>query len=478
MIGNRLKTRAAALCLLAAAIVLIVGTVLVFHYGFGNRIKIKLVRFNESARQLDNPNRGFYYMYDFWITDEETDYEDIVADRFQYDTETNLSLLQICLQDYQNGGISEAGMKNIRALFKALETVDKQFIVRFVYDREGKNLLYEPQNLSTVLRHMEQVGSVLEEYRGQIFIVQGLFIGNWGEMHGSRYTEEEHEKENLRRLAKQLADVTDPSTYLAVRTPAQWRIIVQSYDSENGLKERMGLFNDGMLGNEYDYGTYGIGEEEEGVQYQKWNREDEMSFQEEICCLVPNGGEVITPNSYNDIERAIEGMATMHVTYLNGTYDNAVLKKWADTTVTEDGCFDGMDGLTYMERHLGYRLLIDKVDYDYRRGGNTLLLNIAMRNVGFAPIYREPIMKLKLYNENTGEITTMKAEGSLSGLVGGNHTELSQNICIDMDINGLSAGKYTMYLLLLDTASGKHIQLANEQEEEKYGYRLGELICR
>ena len=477
---NLLKMLVAVVCWLAAVVVLAVGVMKVFRYGFGSRIETEATHFQESPRQLDNPNRGFYYLYDFWITDDMTDYEGIVADRYQEDTETTLSMVQICLQNYRTGEISEAGMKNIRALFRALATVDKQLIVRFVYDREGKNLLYEPQNLNIILKHMEQVGSVLQEYCGQIFILQGLFIGDWGEMHGSRYTEEEY----LRRLANQLAMAADPSTYLAVRTPVYWRMIVRSDDlgdgtmGENALSRRIGLFNDGMFGSENDYGTYGTKAKEAAGQYEKWNREDEMAFQEEVCCFVPNGGEVIIPNAFNDTKNAIESMATMHITYLNREYDSAVLEKWANTTIAEEGCFDGMDGLTFVERHLGYRLLIEKVDFVYSFWENCLLVNIAMKNVGFAPVYRELTMELKLRNEKTGEILTIAIEDSLSELVGGNKADLSKKIRTDVDISRLSAGKYTLYLVLADTATGKHIQLANEQDEEDYGYRLGELTYR
>ena len=484
MIGNQIKMFVTVVCCLAAAIGLTVGIIMVLHHGLGTRIKAEAVQFDESARRLDNPNRGFYLMYEFWITDEETDYDSIVADKYQADTETNLSLIQICLQDYQEGEISEAGMKNIRALFRALGTVDKQFIVRFVYDREGKNLLYEPQNLDIILKHMEQLGPVLREHCGKIFILQGLFIGNWGEMHGSRYTEEGYQEENLRRLADRLARVTDPSTYLAVRTPAQWRIIVRPYDSGNealwdhSLNRRIGLFNDGMFGSENDYGTYGRKTREAAGQYEKWDRESEMAFQEKVCRLVPNGGEVITPNAYNDTERAIDGMATMHVTYLNRQYDPAVLEKWANTTITEEGCFDGMDGFTYVERHLGYRLLIDEVDYVYRVWENRLLVNIVMKNVGFAPVYREPVMELKFYNEKTAEIITVAVEDSLSELVGGNSAKLCKKIRTDVDVSEIPPGKYILYLVLADPATGRHIQLANEQEEEEYGYRLGELTYR
>ena len=69
-------------------------------------------------------------------------------------------------------------------------------------------------------------------------------------------------------------------------------------------------------------------------------------------------GEVIVDNPYNDLENAIADLKTMHVSYLNEDYDRNVLDKWAGTVVNTDDCYDGMDGWSYVERHLGYRLWI------------------------------------------------------------------------------------------------------------------------
>ena len=89
------------------------------------------------------------------------------------------------------------------------------------------------------------------------------------------------------------------------------------------------------------------------------------NFQEKLCSRVPNGGEVIIDNEYNDLECAIADLKTMHVTYLNQDYDAAVLEKWASSAVQTSDCFDGMEGLSYIERHLGYRLVLSDVFMQY-----------------------------------------------------------------------------------------------------------------
>lgn len=436
------------------------------------RAKKYPVEFQESARELDNPNRGFYYIYDFWITDEQTDYQQTVDDRYQEDVDTELTMIQICLQDYREGEITEAGLKNIEALFDALDTVDKQLIVRFLYDREGKNLQYEPQNIQIILRHMQQMEAVLREHSSQIFTLQGLFIGNWGEMHGTRY----ESREDICTLAWQLAGVTDESTYLAVRTPVQRRMILQQAEGTEEditLKDRIGLFNDGMLGNETDYGTYeSNGSKNKGI-HSKWSRKEELDYQNETCDRVPNGGEVIIPNVYNDIDNAIADMRDMHVTYLNREYDGSVFEKWTESLVNEKGIFNGMDGCTYVERHLGYRIFIDKVEFIEVYWQKYLRADITLKNVGFAPMYKEPDISLVLCSEEGEEIARQKISDNLCELPGGNVPAGTKTINGEIDLNPLAKGMYKLYLEITDPSTGKHIQLANVQDESDHGYLVG-----
>lgn len=450
---------------------------------------IEEMTFTESNRKLNNPNRGFYQLYEFLITDEEKDYREFIENWYPEISDISLLLVQINLQSYRDGEISEKGLENIEKVFTTLEPFKKQLILRFVYDRKGKVTESEPESLEIILKHMEQLEDILKTHHKQIFIVQGVFTGNWGEMNGSRYDT----IENWRVLAQKLAQVTDNSTYLAVRTPAQWRSLIsvdqtpkgklpyrprkfgiKGYSGISPLWGRLGLFNDGMLGSESDYGTYDQRNASDSGWTEKWNRKEELTFQNKLCRLVPNGGETIVDNSYNDLPDALKDLSAMHVTYLNKWHDSAVLKKWAGAIVEEEGCFNGMDGYTYVERHLGYRFLIDSVQLKYKRRGSRLLVNIKMRNVGFAPIYRSPELRLLIRKEgDEEELFSCSIEEQLSRLAGGNEAEMSLSLKKEVSLAELSEGRYGIYFAMIDPASQTHIQLANQQNEEEYGYCLG-----
>lgn len=441
------------------------------------RVEVENFQFTESARYLQNPNRGFYHMYTFWITEDETDYEELIDRMYYEDTDTQLTLIKICLQDYHKDIISKKGLDNITKLFRSLESVDKQMIVRFIYDDEGKNEQYEPETLDIILQHMKQLEPVFYEHRKQIFIIQGLFIGNWGEMNGTRY----NTTEDMEQLAERLSIVTDESIYLSVRTPAQWRSIIQSNNpskeslSQSPLAVRLGLYNDGLLGNESDYGTYKLESNDVIDLLGRWNREDELDFQGELCRYVPNGGEVIVDNPCNDFENAVEGLAQRHITYINKDYDQAVFKKWQQDDVREPGCFFGMDGYTFIDRHLGYRFLITDINLEYKRKKRCISVGVSLKNVGFAPLYREPILHITLFNKEDGEMISKEISGAIRDLAGGEESEMCQTVYGEIPVNELSKSEYTVYFYIEDKDTGKHILLANEQNEQEYGYHISNL---
>ena len=173
---------------LFVSLIVVLPLCIVILNNYQGNIRMENYRFRESARELRNPGRGFYNLYRYEITDEKVNYWQLVQEMYRGDENTTLSLVEINLQKYREGEISEAGMGNMEALFQALGDLDKQLIVRFMYDWDGENEKYEPETIDIILRHMEQVEDVLREASGQIFVVQGLFIGNWGEMNGTKYS--------------------------------------------------------------------------------------------------------------------------------------------------------------------------------------------------------------------------------------------------------------------------------------------------
>lgn len=439
--------------------------------GHGNG-SVQAVEFGRSSRKLRNPERGFYHMHGFLIEDTDMDFAYETGWRYCHDQDTALTLIQINLLSYREGPISEKGLENIDAMFAALRATDKKLIVRFLYDWDGKGLESEPAELSVILNHMEQLGPILQKYADEIFVVQGLFIGNWGEMNGSNY----HTPENLQLLAGKLAQVTSPNTYLSVRMPMQWRMITGTAEAEQvqafdgSLPARLGLFNDGMLGSFSDYGTYGDQTREENGDFTYWNREEELAFQDILCGKVPQGGEVIVDNPYNDLDNAIKDFQRMHITYLNSEFDEKVLEKWENTSYQGDPVYDGMDGKSYIERHLGYRLLIAENELSYQPKEDLLKVRLVLKNEGFAPPYFQKTLGLWICRED-GTRTFYPVDGDIREIGSAGKGELALEK--ELSLQGEPEGSFTVYFQIMDPDTGKQLVLANREDAAGQGYCLG-----
>lgn len=297
---------------------------------------------------LRNPNRGFYHMCRAVLDSEPgsgDSYESMADGHCREYPGDTLVLLEVNLAEYRARGIDDTGIENLNKLLSAWEGRDISLIIRFLYDWDGDGLSAEPDELDTVLGHMARVGPALQSHEDLIFCLQGLFVGSWGEMHGTKFGVD------FTELAGALDDATGNRIFLSVRTPAQLREILKSCPE---LKSRLGLFNDGMLGSETDLGTYDMADQ--GAE--RRTRAQELAFQENTCLSVPNGGEAVIDNPYNDFENAVADMSRMHVAYLNNAYDPEVLDKWAGTDLSGYG-FGGLSGLDYIERRLGYRLRLE-----------------------------------------------------------------------------------------------------------------------
>lgn len=317
-----------------------------------------------DAAFLRNPNRGFYHICRATLSDGPCDYESMAAAHVAAYPDDTLALLEINLREYRTGDISPVGMANLDALFSSWGDYDTGLIVRFLYDWDGNGPKNEPEDLAVVLGHIGQVGPVLSAHGDSVFCLQGLFVGSWGEMHGTKFGGD------FAVLAEALDDATGNCMFLSVRTPAQLREILESCPD---LEPRLGLFNDGMLGSATDLGTYDMADHGS----ERRTREQELAFQGETCLFVPNGGEAVLDNPYNDFENAVMDMSRMHVAYLNSAYDPAVLGKWAGTDMAAYG-LDGLSGLDYIERRLGYRLYVA----DSGRYGDGVRY-VELRNAGF-----------------------------------------------------------------------------------------------
>lgn len=422
----------------------------------------------ESTAYLDNPHIGYYHLYGYILKDEiayasPADVPNVPKPEEDGNGE-RLVLIQINLCRFKDRELTETALSQLDTILSAWCGTDYSLLLRFIYDWDGAALSAEPQDISLILRHMEQTASVYNQYADHILTLQGLFTGNHGEMNHTNYGS----SADMQLLASKLAETAAPSIYLAVRTPDQWRSITGTEDPsdlaslpESPYLGRLGLYNDGMLGSETDTGTY--------TDRSRW---EELSFQDILCRTVPNGGEVIIDNPFNDLDSAVADLRQMHVSYLNSTYDSAVLDKWKQTVYSGDDIFNGVSGYEYIRDHLGYRFVLRSTElvYDYIKG--QVSLRIGIENTGFSGSYRGYSFCLTLLDISTGGTIPVSAAEDSSYLASGEIT------CLDLP---LAAGdypesSYELYWQTTDESSGEAILYGNDLTLTEHGYLLGTLL--
>lgn len=436
-------------------------------------VRYSPVSCTESAKELQNPYIGWYQIHGYKLSEEAS--FDISKIR-ESEEKAGLVLLEFNLQDYAAGPIGDRGLALLNQLLHCWQSTDRQLIVRFFYDWDGNAMSAEPQELSIILTHMSQTSEIVNRYKDCVYIMQGIFIGSWGEIHGSRYANDE----DMKTLISHLASVTAPEIFLAVRTPQQWRLLTDSAEplNESGafqgtLSSRLSLFNDGMLGSDTDLNTYAAAPAPEGFPFShKRSRQEEIEFQNRLCAYVPNGGEVVIPNPCNDFPAAVRDLKATRVSYLNSAYDEAVFSKWRNAFCTEDPLFSGMNGFDYISRHLGYRYVLRSSECtSVLPWEKDTELTVTLQNTGFSGCYRPFDVALTLREPVTDRSFTLPVKTDTRSWDPGVQIHLS----LPIRIREYATGTYDLYLKISDPVSGRIIELANEEASNEYGYALGQL---
>lgn len=416
---------------------------------------------SESTSVLNSPYRGFYHLIRYTLTDNGQHTDGPTASSIR-EYGLSLVLLEINLRNYRTGTISGTALAQLEEILNAWSASDAQIMLRFLYDWDGIAKATEPESLSTILTHMDQVGGIVNRYEASVYLMQGIFIGNWGEMHGSYFTD----TQSVKTLTAHLHKVIAPSIYLSVRTPAQWRMVtgIHRLRSLPPIARRLGLFNDGILGSWSDLGTY---ENTPGA------RQKELSFQNRLCSFVPNGGEAVHNTPYNNLPEAVSYLKTIHVCYLNADYDPAVLNKWRQSTWRKQDAFYGCDGLTYIQAHLGYRFTVRR--FTLKKAifpRPQIQVSLMIENTGFGNALKPFEGAVMFQNTAAQETIRLPLPLDFRSLKCGKVQKLSASL----PAKALPHGSYDLFLSVTDPATKKQIALANTAYDPKKGLPLGQLF--
>ena len=338
--------------------------------------KFQKNRLRESLEPIKNPGRGWYHIYTY-------DLADRLPELYIACEEETVALLLIDIGHFRKELIPKDALGYLREILGFFRKNKKKMIIRPVYDTTGKGMQREPEKGQLVKEHIRQLGPVMAAYASDILVVQGILVGDWGEMHGSKFLSGVW----LKELAGEFLKAMHAACYLAVRTPAQWSCIANMLDAR--ARERLVLFNDGILGSDTDLGTFrSAGERREWLENGK---------KAEVMTAGPSGGEVVAYQGSSgqaqlyqenagarkaEARQDLSDLKKMHLTYLNSTHDQKLLDQWKKERINWDGHQTSI--YDYVGLHLGYRFIIREIMWKKDK-----FLEVNVENTGFGDIYEE-----------------------------------------------------------------------------------------
>lgn len=297
--------------------------------------------------------------------------------------------------------LTEDALSVLQTSFDNIRASGGKVIVRICYDPWYKGRSNVTPEHKWVLRHVEQLAPVLSKNTDVIMALEMGMHGAYGEMHSDTSITYPRVAEAanlmLRLTPPELKILTRTGNYsAAVLGFENWGVdfhidgdvFKKIAEAKGDTMYRVGMFNDGYLGTQYDYGTWGADCKTSIC------REEGVAWLEKYSINTPYGGEALTTASgYQVINTpeflAYEGFRT-HTSYLNIEWNYNLINDWKAKHFTgKDYEYDGskidtLTGFKYIDDHLGYRFILRESWLpDTVGSGKTLRAKLKVQNVGF-----------------------------------------------------------------------------------------------
>lgn len=398
------------------------------------------MHYEETTDSLDNPGQGYY----------------VQIDSSQFDTiktlrkEGNrLVLVGMDLQKYRDCEIEEEALQNVRKCLIEARKNDMQVIFRGAYNFYGSCV--EPDNITRIQKHMEQIAAILNEEKDVIASVQAGMIGDYGEWHDGRYLTGNGKRDKKIRctILKTWEKYLAKEIKVSVRRPR----FIREAQKEQILVNRLGYHNDGLLASDTDLGTY---------DDPKYRREDELNWMEKNILGQHNGGEMPMVSDWSDAFYANQEFMKMHASYLNRYYNVEVIEQWKQQTIGTQ------NAETYISSHLGYRYYIKSIKVKKYLKNGKIKVDITVVNTGYNIPNKPYQMYFVVVNQKGERKEFLVASEILSTICNGEKVTLHETFNLKQFFQK-EEEEYRCFLYLAqeDDRIENRILLANEWKANK-----------
>jgi hypothetical protein len=421
-----------------------------------------------SGEDFINPERGFHVTASLvdgggWgrtidFTSVRQQGHSLVRAHIRMDAFRRQDLSPLLLQQMREGlaGVRKAGVKALLV---------------FSYNFPELNEAAEDAPLAQVLRHLQQLKPVLNEYQDVIAALETGFIGKWGEWHSSSNALDT--PANKKTILNAILAALPKSRMMQIRTPEDMMAsfptpLTAAGAFSGGNQSRTAFANMCFLVNESDAGTW--------VDSAAGSAQQKRDYMKKVTPYMVVGGETCQVEALagqrSDCSTSLRELAQYHWSYLNSEFYEPTLTRWK-----QQGCY------SEISRRLGYRFrLLDARIPDTATAGGAFNLSFRIANSGFASAYNARAVELVLRHRVTKqEVRTRLASDPRRWFAGTTNTV---NASWTLPAN-LQAGAYDLLLNLPDPAApltrraDYSIRLANQGLwEPTTGYNSLQAIVR
>ena len=321
--------------------------------------------------------------------------------------------------------LTEDALNVLQETFDNIRKNEGFVIVRICYDPWYNGRSNVTPDHEWVLKHVKQLAPVLSKNTDVIVALEMGMHGAYGEMHSDTNITYDRVAEAvnlmLRNTPPELKILTRTGNYSAkVLGFDNWGVnfhidgekFAEIAKAKGDTMYRVGMFNDGYLGTQYDYGTWGAD------CATSICREEGVAWLEKYSINTPYGGEALTTaNGYQVINTpeflAYEGFRT-HTSYLNIQWNNNLIDSWKKTPFKlKDFDYDpsrdeDLTGFKYINDHLGYRFVLRESWLSDTVGDDHVLrAKLRIQNVGFGNLTWNAPVRLAVLEDLEGSNLTV-----------------------------------------------------------------------
>ncbi|SHM57892.1 protein of unknown function [Fibrobacter sp. UWR3] len=321
--------------------------------------------------------------------------------------------------------LTEDALNVLQQTFDNIRDFGGHVIVRICYDPWYNGRSNVTPAHEWVLKHVEQLAPVLSKNTDVVVALEMGMHGAYGEMHSDTSITYDRVAEAvnlmLRNTPPELKILTRTGNYSAkVLGFDNWGVdfhidgekFAEIAKAKGDTMYRVGMFNDGYLGTQYDYGTWGADCKTSIC------REEGVAWLEKYSVNTPYGGEALTTASgYQVINTpeflAYEGFRT-HTSYLNIQWNNNLIDSWKKTPFKQKDFdydparVDSLSGFKYINDHLGYRFVLRESWLSDTVGADGILrAKLRIQNVGFGNLTWNAPVRLAVLEDLEGSNLAM-----------------------------------------------------------------------